>query len=122
MSSARPVNNRTYSTHSVTEVLESPTLSATSSILSTPSAIEGDQDPMQSSLGEITAAECKREDGSASDVYERGRTPTQSFEKYEVDPRSMSPRRNSEELDRLSAETKARLEQWVSRHWCGDLL
>lgn len=46
------------------------------------------------------------------DVVERGRSPVVEREIYaEDDARSMSPRRNSEELERIGREAKAMLEQ-----------
>jgi len=52
------------------------------------------------------------ERGSGADEVEepRGRSPTVDPLKHEMDPRNMSPRRNSEELAQLGAETKAKLE------------
>lgn len=44
----------------------------------------------------------------------RGRSPTVDPSKYDnMDPRNMSPRRNSDELAQLGAEAKARLEEYV---------
>jgi hypothetical protein len=105
--SARPQNNRTLSSSGV-EVLESPSLSATSA--STPSSVEGDHDPLSEPFDMTEETEEPR---ATSDIYERGRTPVASPTQYEVDPRDMSPRRNSEELDQLGKETKAGLEQYA---------
>jgi len=47
-------------------------------------------------------------------MVERGRSPVVEREVYgEDDARSMSPRRNSEELEKIGKEAKATLEQWV---------
>lgn len=73
--------------------------------MSTPS-IADDNDPLRDS---IEASEkddmCDNEDDER-----RGRSSTIDPMKYEMDPRNMSPRRDSEELDQLGAEAKARLE------------
>ncbi|KAH8150035.1 uncharacterized protein LAJ45_05721 [Morchella importuna] len=110
MSSTRPQNNRSITSRSHVEVLESPPLSATSSTSSTPGSIHGDQDPidrevMRSSQDRVASRE-------EPDVVERGRSPVVEREIYaEDDARSMSPRRNSEELERIGREAKAMLEQ-----------
>ncbi|CCX32026.1 hypothetical protein FPQ18DRAFT_105215 [Pyronema domesticum] len=99
----RPPNNRTLSTRSTTEPVELPLNN--SSTVSTPS-IADDNDPLRDS---IEASEkddmCDNEDDER-----RGRSSTIDPMKYEMDPRNMSPRRDSEELDQLGAEAKARLE------------
>lgn len=49
---------------------------------------------------------------SSGDMVERGRSPVVEREVYgEDDARSMSPRRNSEELEKIGKEAKATLEQ-----------
>lgn len=76
--------------------------------MSTPS-IADDHDPLNDdSINE-------KDDPMAADEEEeeeerRGRPSTVEAVKFSVDPRNMSPRRNSEELAQLGAETKARLE------------
>jgi hypothetical protein len=72
--------------------------------MSTPSVTD-DQDPLQG-IDE-------RESGASEAEEPRGRSPTVDPLKHEVDPRNMSPRRNSEELAQLGAETKAKLEAYV---------
>ncbi|KAI5850666.1 hypothetical protein BZA05DRAFT_60501 [Tricharina praecox] len=98
----RPSNSRIMSTRSVVEPLDSPPLSASS--LSTPS-ISDDHDPLQhnSDAG-------GKDDGILDDDERRGRSATVEAARFEMDPRNMSPRRDSEELHQLGAETKARLE------------
>lgn len=101
MSSTRPLNNRTISTSHI-EVLESPTLSASS--LSTPSVTD-DQDPITATMSTDGT-----NDGSMEEP--RGRSSTVDPSSYDnMDPRNMSPRRNSDELDQMGAEAKARLEE-----------
>ncbi|KAL7266134.1 hypothetical protein RUND412_011332 [Rhizina undulata] len=109
MTSTRPPNNRTLSSHSEVQVLESPSL--TTSASSTPSSTHNDQDPMDQppAVVQEQTVIVSRADG---DITERGRTPTVIREEYgEEDARSMSPRRNSEEIERLGSEAKAMLEQ-----------
>ncbi|KAI5785911.1 hypothetical protein EDC01DRAFT_722780 [Geopyxis carbonaria] len=101
--SIRPPNHRTLSTTSQVQVLESPTLSASS--MSTPS-ITDDHDPLNTEMGSHDG-----KDDHEEEEQERGRSATVDSSKYEMDPRNMSPRRNSDELDQLGAETKARLEE-----------
>lgn len=111
MPSTRPPNNRTITSRSHVEVLESPPLSTTtSSSSSTPDSIHGDQDPIdREAMRSGQARVASRED---PDVVERGRSPVVEREVYaEDDARSMSPRRNSEELERIGREAKAMLEQ-----------
>ncbi|KAG0640920.1 hypothetical protein HOY80DRAFT_1008762 [Tuber brumale] len=105
MSSARPPINRTYSSRSQVGVLESPTLSASSASF-TPDSIRGDQDPMDHHATHDARSRC------SGDMVERGRSPVIEREVYgEDDARSMSPRRNSEELEKIGREAKATLEQ-----------
>jgi len=107
MSSTRPPINRTYSSRSQVGVLESPALS-TSSASFTPDSIRGDQDPMDHHANHDGRSR------SNGDMVERGRSPVVEREVYgEDDARSMSPRRNSEELEKIGREAKATLEQWV---------
>ncbi|RPB04516.1 hypothetical protein L873DRAFT_1799431 [Choiromyces venosus 120613-1] len=102
MSSTRPPVTRTYSSRSQVGVLESPTHSASS----TPDSIRGDQDPMDHRANHDVRSR------SSDDMVERGRSPTLEREVYgEDDARSMSPRRNSEELEKIGREAKATLEQ-----------
>lgn len=103
MSPTRPPNSRTISTPHI-EVLESPILSASS--LSTPSVTD-DQDPINA-----TMSTDGNSDGSMELEESRGRSPTVDASHYDnMDPRNMSPRRNSDELDQMGAEAKARLEE-----------
>lgn len=102
MTPTRPKNNRSMPSRSALEQLESPPLSASS--MSTPS-ITDDHDPLQHS---IDADE--KDDGVVDDDDRRGRSSTVEAARFEMDPRNMSPRRDSEELDQLGAETKARLQ------------
>jgi len=52
-----------------------------------------------------------KDDGAGEEDERRGRSSTVDHSKYEMmDPRNMSPRRDSEELNQLGAEAKARLE------------
>ena len=76
--------------------------------MSTPS-IADDHDPLQHS---IDADE--KDDGVVDDDDRRGRSSTVEAARFEMDPRNMSPRRDSEELDQLGAETKARLQAYVT--------
>ncbi|KAA8910757.1 hypothetical protein FN846DRAFT_505962 [Sphaerosporella brunnea] len=96
----RPQNNRTISTRSAVEPVESPPLSASS--MSTPS-IADDHDPLQH-------LDTSEKEDCTDEGPRRGRSATVDTAKFEMDPRNMSPRRDSEELDQLGAETKARLE------------
>lgn len=110
MSSTKPPNNRSITSRSHVEVLESPPLSATSSSSSTPGSVHGDQDPIDHEvMGPSQHRVASRAD---PDVVERGRSPVAEREIYaEDDARSMSPRRNCEELERIGREAKAMLEQ-----------
>ena len=120
----RPPHNRSLSTRSQVGPVELPPLSNSS--MSTPS-IPNDNGSLQHSdknhvHGRSRADGHYDDDDDDDDDDEdevdadderdgrRGRSATADFAKYEMDPRNMSPRRDSDELDQLGAEAKARLE------------
>lgn len=105
----RPPIERTLSAQSQVEVLESPPISE--STLSTTSVID-DQDPTPP----VTHHDSDGADTVKADAEEeeRGRSASIDTSKYEMDPRNMSPRRDSEELDQLGAEAKEKLEAYVN--------
>lgn len=105
MPSTRPPNNRSLSTFSqVVEVRVSPALSASS--VSTPNSVADDQDPI------FTGMSSEDEQLSGAMEESRGRsTVVDPLKLDRMDPRDMSPRRDSQELDQLGAETKAKLKE-----------
>lgn len=94
------------SAQSQVEALESPPVSE--STLSTSSVID-DQDPTPP----VTHHDSDGDDTVRAEEQGRGRS-TSIDTSYEMDPRNMSPRRDSEELDQLGAEAKAKLEAYVN--------
>lgn len=113
----RPPNSRSLSARSQVEPVELPPLFNSS--MSTPS-IPDDNAPSRSlhprdkghAHGSGADDDDDDDDVDADDEHDgrRGRSSAVDFAAYEVDPRNMSPRRDSDELDQLGAEAKARLE------------